>query len=114
MDLTDSFYELSDVELKYVLASYSRKTQELKNAPLKTKKMREEEEAKKREKYPKTLVRFKFSDGILVQAVFLSSESASNLYEFMSSILVESSPPFTLCIMYFDDSITVSQKATFL
>ena len=46
----------------------------MENAPLKTQKIRDAEAAAKRQKYPKTLIRFRIPNGTVLEAHFLSEE----------------------------------------
>ena len=87
MELPESFYELSGDELKMLMAQQSRRRQEMENQPLKTRKIREKEAEAHRQKYPKTQIRFRFREDSsnILQAVFLSSEPLTALYEFVAS-----------------------------
>jgi len=55
VDLPDSFFELSQFEMRLLISQQTKKQKELENMPLKTKAMREQEDEQKRKKYPKVI-----------------------------------------------------------
>ncbi|EPZ33275.1 hypothetical protein ROZALSC1DRAFT_26984 [Rozella allomycis CSF55] len=76
-DLPDNFYELTPEEAKAQYLQMAKKRNELENAPLKTKSIREKEIEQRKLKYPK------FPDEKIIQATFLSSETLSNIVDFI-------------------------------
>ncbi|WVN90188.1 uncharacterized protein L203_105424 [Cryptococcus depauperatus CBS 7841] len=101
-DLSETFFEptLSDVRSHH--ASIVQRNKQLNEAPLLTVKYREEERERKerikKEKWPETTVRIKFSDGTIVQSVFSSSARIQPVYAFVRSCLSDEaqSKPFVL------------------
>lgn len=78
VELPDSFFELTQTELKHLLAQSRRQVEKAVNRPLLTKELREQEQKKQMEirktKYPKTRVRVRFPDMVSMEATFLSDE----------------------------------------
>ncbi|KAJ3358700.1 Tether containing UBX domain for GLUT4 [Allomyces javanicus] len=87
IQLPDSFFELSSVELKAMVKASDRRRQERENAPLKTKAMRDREVEARRRKHPKTLIRVRFPDLYQLQAVFLSTERVGDVYDVVRSVM---------------------------
>ncbi|KAI8826709.1 uncharacterized protein EV422DRAFT_511123 [Fimicolochytrium jonesii] len=103
VELPDSFYDLTSTELKLLLASTSSSllangSSSSRDAPLMTRAMREREAALKLKKHPKTLIRVKFPDRVMVQLSFLSSEAVQTLYTCLTPMLRTPTPRFTLYI----------------
>jgi hypothetical protein len=71
VELPDSFFELTSVELKALLDGQKARSKAAENAPLMTKTMREREAAVRRQKYPK-VNEFKKSMLALFATPFLS------------------------------------------
>ncbi|KAK8854876.1 hypothetical protein IAR55_003615 [Kwoniella newhampshirensis] len=91
--LPESFFEptLSDVQAHH--ASVLARSKRLNEAPLLTSKYREaekgEKERMKREKWPNTTIRIKFTDGTMIQSVFPSTSPIQPVYAFVRSALAE-------------------------
>ena len=76
-------------------SSQKKKLQLLNDAPLMTRgdgiylllAMREREKDAKRSKYPKTLVRVRFPNRMILQATFLSNETVSCLYDVVRKVI---------------------------
>ncbi|GAB5589450.1 hypothetical protein Unana1_04350 [Umbelopsis nana] len=98
----ESFYKLTPAEIKQLYQSQVNKRQALDNAPLKTKTMRNLEEKERMKKYPKTTIRVRLPDGLVLQINFLSSEKAtiavSTLYSVIKSTLRNPDREFLLCL----------------
>ncbi|KAM3342661.1 Plant UBX domain-containing protein 2 [Capsicum chinense] len=92
--LPDSFFNLSREELRREAEMKRKKIDESKL--LIPKSYREKQAKAARKKYTKSIIRIQFPDGVLLQGVFLPSESTSALYEFVSSALKEPSLEFEL------------------
>ena len=75
VDLPDSFFQLTSVELKYLISGSESRRNQSDNAPLKTRAIREREEAVKAQKYPKTCIRIRFPDRYTLQLNFLTAET---------------------------------------
>ncbi|WWD18975.1 hypothetical protein CI109_103432 [Kwoniella shandongensis] len=91
--LPESFFEptLSDVQAHH--ASVLARSRRLNEAPLLTSKYREaergEKERAKKERWPNTTIRIKFSDGTMIQSVFPSSSPIQPVYAFVRSALAD-------------------------
>jgi len=96
IDLPDSFFELSQFEMKILISQQTKKQKELENMPLKTRAMREQEDEQKRKKYPKCLIRIKFPNRTMAEMTFLSNELVSDLYKEVEAILYTKEKPFYL------------------
>ncbi|KAI9009138.1 GLUT4 regulating protein TUG-domain-containing protein [Hyaloraphidium curvatum] len=100
IELPDSFFELSQAELKLLLAQSRRQTEKLLNRPLMTKELRDQEKAKelqlRKTKYPKTRIRVRFPDMVSLEATFWSEEPVSELYSVISSVLQDAKREFHL------------------
>ncbi|CAO3675916.1 unnamed protein product [Umbelopsis vinacea] len=98
MTVPESFYKLTPAEIKQLYQSQVNRRQALDNAPLKTKSMRNLEEKERMKKYPKTTIRVRFPDGLILQINFLSSEKVSTLYSVIKSTLRNPDREFLLCL----------------
>ncbi|KAM3584746.1 hypothetical protein VKS41_003552 [Umbelopsis sp. WA50703] len=94
----ESFYKLTAAEIKQLYQSQVGKRQALENAPLKTKQMRNAEEKERMKKYPKTTIRVRFPDGLVLQINFLSIEKVSTLYDVIRSTLKNTEREFLLVL----------------
>ncbi|RHZ69366.1 hypothetical protein Glove_284g104 [Diversispora epigaea] len=97
-EIPDSFYELTPLELKYLLSMQSSKRANEENAGFKTSTVRAHEEKEKEAKYPKTLIRVRFPDRFQLQIAFLTKEKVTNLYEFVRGTLRSPHRAFELYI----------------
>lgn len=79
IELPDSFYNLSAVELKREAESRRKKLDESKL--LIPKSYREKQAKAAKRQYAKTVIRVQFPDGVVLQAIFSPSESTGALYE---------------------------------
>ncbi|KAL8531905.1 hypothetical protein ACS0TY_008492 [Phlomoides rotata] len=94
IELPDSFYNLSAVELKREAESRRKKLEESKL--LIPKSYREKQAKATKRQYAKTVIRVQFPDGVVLQAIFSPSESTGALYEFVSNALKDPSLEFEL------------------
>uniref|UniRef100_A0A1D1XPS9 UBX domain-containing protein 6 n=1 Tax=Anthurium amnicola TaxID=1678845 RepID=A0A1D1XPS9_9ARAE len=94
IDLPDSFYNLSAEELKREVELRKKKMSE--SQILVPKSYKEKQMKAARKKYKATCIRVQFPDGVVLQGVFLPSESTTALYEFVSVALKEPSLEFEL------------------
>ncbi|KAI8914645.1 GLUT4 regulating protein TUG-domain-containing protein, partial [Gorgonomyces haynaldii] len=85
-DLPDSFFELSQTEMKILLSSYKSSLSKYENRPLMTQKMREQEQQVRNRKYPKTLIRVRFPDQTTLEAAFYSGEQVRALFQVVQSV----------------------------
>ncbi|KAI8997187.1 hypothetical protein BDB01DRAFT_770169 [Pilobolus umbonatus] len=97
-EVPESVYKLSPNEVKQLYQSAVEYRQSLENRPLKTEKMRTAEEQDKLKKYPRTTIRIRMPNHIILQAVFRSTEKVSALYEFVKTMLETPDRKFLLCL----------------
>ncbi|WVQ89733.1 hypothetical protein IAS59_003496 [Cryptococcus gattii] len=94
-ELDDAFFEPTVNDVRAIYASVSSHSKRLNDAPLITSKYRDaekgEREKAKRDKWPETTMRIKFSDGTIIQSVFPSSSPIQPVYAFVRSCLDEAS-----------------------
>ncbi|KAK6910631.1 hypothetical protein I203_104663 [Kwoniella mangroviensis CBS 8507] len=98
----ESFFEptLADVQSHH--SSVLARNKRLNEAPLLTAKYREAEKAEreklKKDRWPNTTIRIKFSDGTIIQNIFPSDSPIQPVYEFIRTALIEEviSEPFIL------------------
>ncbi|KAI8319098.1 hypothetical protein GQ54DRAFT_293387 [Martensiomyces pterosporus] len=92
--MPDSFYELGASELSALVGAQRRRQAEAEKG-FKLRSVQEESERKRiaqyKLKHPKTMIRFRFPDLVQVQATFLTLDSVSELYSFLSSVVVDPS-----------------------
>lgn len=79
IELPDSFYNLSAVELRREAESRRKKIEESKL--LIPKSYREKQAKAARKRYNRTIIRVQFPDNVVLQGIFSPSESTGALYE---------------------------------
>ncbi|GAA5962734.1 hypothetical protein JCM3765_006184 [Sporobolomyces pararoseus] len=93
LDLPESYFTPTAVELQQAFAGQVKKREELIDKPLLTKKLREREEAQKSRqkasKWPQTRVRVRFGDRSQLEGIFPSTDKLIHLYEFVKLALRE-------------------------
>lgn len=94
IELPDSFYKLSIGELKREADMRKKKIEE--SQLLIPKSYREKQAKAARKRYTKTIIRFQFPDGVVLQGVFGPWEQTVALYEFVNSALKEPNLQFDL------------------
>ncbi|KAF2305608.1 hypothetical protein GH714_007005 [Hevea brasiliensis] len=94
IELPDSFYNLSLEELKREADARKKKIAESQLLIPKSYKEKQAKAARKR--YRRTLIRFQFPDGVVLQAVFAPWEPTSALYKFVSTSLKDPNLEFEL------------------
>ncbi|KAK9935447.1 hypothetical protein M0R45_022550 [Rubus argutus] len=94
IELPDSFYSLSAMELKREAETRKKKIEDSQMLIPKSYKERQAKAAKKR--YTKTVIRVQFPDGVVLQGVFSPAEPTSALYEYVSLALKEPCLEFEL------------------
>jgi len=92
LDLPDHFYQLTPDDAKSLHESIAVKEDV---DVLKTKEMREKEKLKKMQNFPKTTIRIRFPDKVMLQAEFYSTDKSEEIIKFVSEKL-HSSHPFYL------------------
>ncbi|CAN0871551.1 Plant UBX domain-containing protein 2 [Linum grandiflorum] len=94
IEVPDSFYNLSAIELKREADMRKKKLAE--SQLLIPRSFREKQAKAARKKYTRTIVRIQFPDGVVLQGVFAPWEATTALYEFVGSALKDSSLEFEL------------------
>ncbi|BGP20379.1 hypothetical protein JCM10213_002309 [Rhodosporidiobolus nylandii] len=93
LDLPESYFAPTPVELQQAYAGQVKKREDLTERPLLTKRLREREEAEKsRQKaarWPQTRIRIRFADRSQLEGVFPSTDKLVHLYEFVRLALRE-------------------------
>lgn len=103
IDLPESYFTPSPVELQMAYASQVRKREQLTEAPLLTKRLRERDEAEKNRakaaKWPQTRIRVRFADRSQLESVFESRQTLEQVYACVRASLNEQAAKddFTLC-----------------
>ncbi|EGN99032.1 hypothetical protein SERLA73DRAFT_90181, partial [Serpula lacrymans var. lacrymans S7.3] len=92
-DLPDSYFTPTAADLKAAQATLSGRTQSLVNAPLQIRSVREATEKAKRDKWPNTTIRIRFTDRTQLEKVFLSTEKIRSVYAFVRSSLRDNVKP---------------------
>ncbi|KAL1564269.1 Plant UBX domain-containing protein 1, variant 2 [Salvia divinorum] len=90
MEETDDFYEFTAEDYFRVLASKKE------DKHLKTKKIREAEEAARRSRITKAVIRVRFPDNFTLEASFHSSETIQTLIDLLTKVIARSDLPFYL------------------
>ncbi|EEF36407.1 nucleic acid binding protein, putative [Ricinus communis] len=94
IELPDSFYNLSQEELKREADARKKKIAD--SQLLIPKSYKEKQAQAARRRYKRTLIRIQFPDGVVLQGVFAPWEPTSALYEFVSTSLKDPSLEFEL------------------
>jgi tether containing UBX domain for GLUT4 len=87
--LPDSFFTPTAADLKAAQATLSARSQALVNAPLQLRTTREAEERAKRDRWPNTTIRIKFSDRTQLEKSFPSTDKIRSVYAFVRGSLRE-------------------------
>ncbi|XP_061990021.1 plant UBX domain-containing protein 2 [Rosa rugosa] len=94
IELPESFYSLSAMELKREAEARKKKIDDSQMLIPKSYREKQAKAAKKR--YTKTVIRVQFPDGVVLQGVFSPAEPTSALYEYVSLALKEPCLEFEL------------------
>jgi len=86
-DLPDSYFTPTAADLKGAQATLSARTQALVNAPLQLRAQREATEKSKRDRWPSTTIRIKFTDRTQLEKSFPSTDKIRTVYAFVRSSL---------------------------
>ncbi|XP_072019966.1 UBX domain-containing protein 6-like [Amphiura filiformis] len=92
--LPEEFYNLTSEEIKREQQLRAETVD--RNAELRTKAMRENEEQKRMRRYRYCLLRIRFPDGVLLQGTFHARDKVSSVMEFVRNQLVNDWQPFVL------------------
>lgn len=97
-NLPEGYYEMEPGEFRAHWAAGQARTKALLEAPLVSRvKLRERQQRELLEKHPATVLRFRFPDQYILEASFGSTETVTNLFAFVDSVLT-SLWPFALSI----------------
>ncbi|KAJ3513091.1 hypothetical protein NLJ89_g3139 [Agrocybe chaxingu] len=91
--LSDDYFKPTTADLQAAQATLSARTQALVNAPLQLRKDREAELQAKRDRWPETRIRIKFTDGTQLEKSFPSTSKIRVVYAFVRSCLREDTKP---------------------
>ncbi|GAA5965581.1 hypothetical protein JCM21900_005164 [Sporobolomyces salmonicolor] len=102
LDLPESYFNPTAVELQQAFAGQVKRREELTDRPLLTQKLRDRQEAEKSRakaaRWPQTRIRIRFADRSQLEGVFPSTDKLVHLYEFVRLSLSDEarSVPFLL------------------
>ncbi|KAK7068055.1 Tether containing UBX domain for GLUT4 [Halocaridina rubra] len=100
----ESFFQLTIDEVKSMHKEYQKTLNELQDAPLKTKQMREMEENVRvlsaLNQYPVTNLRIYFPDNHVIQGCFKPTEKVADVIDFLRPYIADSTQSFSLCIRH--------------
>ncbi|EAU85652.1 hypothetical protein CC1G_10924 [Coprinopsis cinerea okayama7 len=91
--LSDDYFTPTALELKAAQATLAARTNNLVNAPLQLRSKREEAERAKRERWPQTTVRIRFTDRTQLEKVFPSTNKIRSVYAFVRACLRDDIKP---------------------
>ncbi|XP_037026688.1 tether containing UBX domain for GLUT4 [Bradysia coprophila] len=101
-DAKDSFFDVTVNDIKVLLRDLRTQTQGLENAPLMTTKMREMEHDNqtmlKLNRYRTTVIRIQFANRLVLQGIFLPSDTVQQVVDFVRGFLVDPTMKFHLYI----------------
>ncbi|GAA5938051.1 hypothetical protein JCM1841_000219 [Sporobolomyces salmonicolor] len=87
LDLPESYFNPTAVELQQAFAGQVKRREELTDRPLLTQKLRDRQEAEKSRakaaRWPQTRIRIRFADRSQLEGVFPSTDKLVHLYEFV-------------------------------
>ncbi|KAG2153968.1 hypothetical protein DEU56DRAFT_430539 [Suillus clintonianus] len=86
-ELSDSYFNPSPADLKAAQATLSARTRSLVDAPLQVRAQREAAEKSKRDRWPNTTIRVRFSDRTQLEKIFPSTDKIRSVYAFVRSSL---------------------------
>ncbi|KAG2347883.1 hypothetical protein BDR05DRAFT_957510 [Suillus weaverae] len=86
-ELPDSYFTPSPADLKAAQATLSARTRSLVDAPLRVRAQREAAEKSKRDRWPNTTIRVRFSDRTQLEKIFPSTDKIRSVYAFVRSSL---------------------------
>lgn len=92
-ELPDSFFTPTAEDLKAAQATLMARTQALTNAPLQLRATREAAEKAKKDRWPNTTIRVRFSDRTQLEKTFPSTEHIKSVYTFVHSSLRDDVKP---------------------
>jgi len=91
--LPDDYFTPTSADLQAAQATLSARTQALVNAPLQLRSVRENNERARRERWPQTTIRVRFTDRTQLEKVFPSTDKIRSVYAFVRGCLREDVMP---------------------
>ncbi|KAF9000742.1 hypothetical protein BDQ17DRAFT_1307839 [Cyathus striatus] len=91
--LSDDYFTPTASDLKAAQATLTARTRALVDAPLELRATREAKEREKRERWPQTRIRIRFSDRTQLEKVFPSTDKIRSVYAFVRGCLREDVKP---------------------
>ncbi|KAG6890892.1 hypothetical protein C0995_000849 [Termitomyces sp. Mi166 len=91
--LPDEYFDPTAADLKAAQSTLAARTQALVNAPLEIRSVREAREQAKRDKWPNTTIRIKFTDRTQLERTFPSTDKIRSVYAFVRNSLREDVKP---------------------
>jgi len=92
-ELPESYFNPTSTDLKVAQATLSARTQSLANAPLQIRARREAAEKSKRDRWPNTTIRVRFTDRTQLEKIFPSTDKIRSVYAFVRSSLRDDVKP---------------------
>ncbi|KZP27402.1 hypothetical protein FIBSPDRAFT_818578 [Athelia psychrophila] len=92
-ELPESYFTPTITDMKLAHATLSGRTQSLVNAPLQLRAKREATEKLKRDRWPNTTIRVRFTDRTQLEKTFPSTDKIRSVYAFVRSSLREDVKP---------------------
>ncbi|KAJ7163053.1 hypothetical protein C8R46DRAFT_1102301 [Mycena filopes] len=91
--LSDDYFTPTSADLKLAQSTLAARTQALTNAPLQLRAVRDAAEKSKRERWPNTTIRIRFTDRTQLEKVFPSNSKIRSVYAFVRGSLREDVKP---------------------
>ncbi|KAJ7239045.1 hypothetical protein B0H12DRAFT_86198 [Mycena haematopus] len=91
--LPDDYFTPTAADLKLAQSSLAAKTQALNDAPLQLRSVRDAAEKSKRDRWPNTTIRIRFTDRTQLEKVFPSTSKIRSVYAFVRDSLREDVKP---------------------
>jgi len=91
--LPDEYFTPTSKDLRAAQATLSARTQALTNAPLQLRAVREAESKAKRDRWPETTIRIRFTDQTQLEKAFPSTSKIRSVYAFVRASLREDIKP---------------------
>jgi len=88
-DLPDSYFTPTAADIMGAQTTLAARTQALLNAPLQLRSQRDAAEKSKRDRWPNTTIRIRFTDRTQLEKTFLSTEKIRSVYAFVRASLRE-------------------------
>jgi len=92
-ELPDSYFTPSTADIMGAQATLAARTQALVNAPLQLRSQREAAEKSKRDRWPNTTIRIRFTDRTQLEKTFPSTDKIRSVYAFVRSSLRDDLKP---------------------